>query len=378
MISRNMATKQLKTLISGSFHTENAMKLVRLGADPDTKDDKGNSLLHILMRGNQDGINDDFIDELVKTYNANIYIQHELKQEKVGNILPVAYQMDPQQLKDQLKKESIIGKGHFANVYLSKWDSENVVIKKITFNKLQYNLKSYHNEMSCMHELTEAKVPNVIKFVGFAIQRPDYYIVMEYAPLGSLGDYIQKHSNLPLNWGERYEIIKGMINGLKWIHQHDFIHRDIKTANILMDQNMQPKIADFGFSIKKNEKSTRISGTPLYMAPEAFEGNFSEKSDIFSLAITTWEVGTWENIDNEYPATLNANDMYHYIKLGNRASIPTTCPPKIAGLIRWCWEDKPNNRPATAELQNELNSGVDTVSEKLDMLERNRSFTLKC
>jgi serine/threonine protein kinase len=111
--------------------------------------------------------------------------------------------------------------------------------------------------------------------------------------------YADQAKRAQLNWELRYKIILGIARGILYLHEDSrlrIIHRDLKASNILLDEEMNPKIADFGMARlfvvdQTQEKTNRIVGTYGYMAPEyAMHGQFSVKSDVFSFGILVLEI----------------------------------------------------------------------------------------
>ncbi|KAF8688172.1 hypothetical protein HU200_042403 [Digitaria exilis] len=125
-------------------------------------------------------------------------------------------------------------------------------------------------------------------------------LCFEYLPNRSLDKYIKDAS---LEWRKCYKIIKGVCKGLHFLHKKNIVHSDLKPANILLDNDMVPKIADFGISRCFDGKQTHtvtanITGSMGYLAPEVFYGKISFKSDIFSLGVIIIEILTG---NKDYP-----------------------------------------------------------------------------
>ncbi|KAK3119456.1 hypothetical protein QOZ80_9AG0670800 [Eleusine coracana subsp. coracana] len=122
------------------------------------------------------------------------------------------------------------------------------------------------------------------------------FLCFEFLPKGGLDKYISDAAR-GLEWMTRYQIIKGICEGLHYLHKQNIVHLDLKPGNILLDQYMVPKIADFGLSKCFVEYQTRamtsnIIGTQGYMAPESFGGIITFKSDIYSLGVIIIEILT--------------------------------------------------------------------------------------
>ncbi|KAI4304823.1 hypothetical protein MLD38_040288 [Melastoma candidum] len=159
---------------------------------------------------------------------------------------------------------------------------------------------------------------NLVGLLGCCIEGEERILIYEYMPNKSLDYFIfdKATSNL-LTWEKRFDIIVGIARGLLYLHQDSklqVIHRDIKTSNILLDADMNPKISDFGLArivagSDKESRTRRIIGTYGYMSPEyAFNGRFSEKSDVFSFGVLLLEV-----VSGQRNREFDHRDNYHHL-----------------------------------------------------------------
>ncbi|CAO2140924.1 unnamed protein product [Urochloa humidicola] len=213
-----------------------------------------------------------------------------------------------------------IGSGGFAVVYKGLLQNGTVAVKKLA-QAVDIDEKNFNREVSSM---IRVKHKNIVRFLGYCadtqgkIDRYQGKVVMldvrerllcfEYMPNGGLHGYITDASR-GLVWRTRYQIIKGICEGLHYLHEKNIVHLDLKPANILLDYNMAPKIADFGLSRCFDEKQSRaitskLVGSLGYLAPEFFRGVITLKLDIYSLGVILIEILTGQkgypaiNIDN--------------------------------------------------------------------------------
>ncbi|KAJ4895615.1 G-type lectin S-receptor-like serine/threonine-protein kinase [Raphanus sativus] len=193
---------------------------------------------------------------------------------------------------DNFSLENKLGQGGFGPVYkgiLS--EGQEIAVKRLSRASGQ-GLEELLNEVVVISKLQHR---NLVKLLGCCIEGEERLLVYEYMPKKSLDAYIfDQLKKKILDWRTRFNIMEGICRGLLYLHRDSrlkIIHRDLKASNILLDENLNPKISDFGLArvIRANEdeaNTRRIVGTYGYMSPEyAMEGLFSEKSDVFSLGV---------------------------------------------------------------------------------------------
>jgi len=200
-----------------------------------------------------------------------------------------------------------IGRGGFAVVYKGVLDNEVVAVKRLS-NTYMYETE-FLREVEC---LMKVKHKNIVRFLGYCsdtqgnMQMHKGKLVMadvqerllcfEYLPNGSLEGYIEDASD-GLEWETRYEIIKGICEGIHSLHNINIMHLDLKPSNILMDDTLVPKITDFGLSRSLGESQTRVVATKMfgtmgYLAPEFTSHVITHKFDLYSLGVIIMELLT--------------------------------------------------------------------------------------
>ncbi|TQD79745.1 hypothetical protein C1H46_034718 [Malus baccata] len=196
-----------------------------------------------------------------------------------------------------------LGEGGFGAVYWGKLEEgKEIAVKRLSSCSGQ-GIEEFKNEMLLISKLQHK---NLVRLMGCCIKDDEKLIIYEFMQNKSLDTLLfDPMKRGVLDWAKRFNIIQGVARGLLYLHRDSclkVIHRDLKASNILLDENMNPKISDFGlariFQGTQNLANTqKVAGTLGYMSPEyAMRGIFSEKSDVYSFGVLVLEIiGGWKN-----------------------------------------------------------------------------------
>ncbi|KAJ7968534.1 Receptor-like kinase [Quillaja saponaria] len=198
---------------------------------------------------------------------------------------------------DDFHSSNKIGRGGFGTVYKGTLkDGKRVAVKPLSAGSKQ-GVREFLTEINT---IANVKHPNLVQLIGCCAQGPNRILVYDYLENNSLDNALlgRKNTNIKLDWGKRSAICMGTARGLAFLHEElepHIVHRDIKASNILLDEDFNPKIGDFGlaklFPDNITHISTRIAGTTGYLAPEyAFGGQLTMKADVYSFGVLILEI----------------------------------------------------------------------------------------
>ncbi|CAL5342069.1 unnamed protein product [Camellia sinensis] len=200
-----------------------------------------------------------------------------------------------------------IGEGGFGSVYKGLLLDGTVIAVKQLSSKSKQGNREFVNEIGMISTLRH---PNLVKLYGCCIEGNQLLLVYEYMENNSLARALfgpEEHC-LTLDWPTRNRICVDIAKGLAYLHEESrlkIVHRDIKTTNVLLDKNLNPKISDFGLAKLDEEEnthiSTRIVGTYGYMAPEyAMWGHLTDKADVYSFGVVALEIVSGRSATSSY------------------------------------------------------------------------------
>ncbi|XP_057461221.1 G-type lectin S-receptor-like serine/threonine-protein kinase SD2-5 [Actinidia eriantha] len=199
-----------------------------------------------------------------------------------------------------------LGEGGFGSVFEGTLrNGTQIAVKRL--HGLGQIEKSFLSEVETIGGIHHV---NLVRLIGFCMERTFRLLVYEYMSNGSLDKWIfNRHKRVTLGWQSRRKIILDIAKGLAYLHEdcsHKIFHLDIKPQNILLDDNLNARISDFGLSklIDKDQSQviTALRGTPGYLAPEWLTLNITEKVDVYSFGVVVLEILCGrKNLDRSQP-----------------------------------------------------------------------------
>ncbi|XP_052196080.1 cysteine-rich receptor-like protein kinase 25 [Diospyros lotus] len=220
-----------------------------------------------------------------------------MRREGMGRMMPFPFSLDDLIIAtNNFSFSNLLGRGGFGTVYKGRLpDGEKIAVKKLANGSVQG--LEFFNEVKVLLNMQHR---NLVRLLGCCVEGDQRMLIYEYLSNKSLDTILfDKRRSGILDWPKRYNIIVGITRGLLYLHEDSLfriVHRDIKAGNILLDEQMNPKISDFGlaklFCDEKSHLTThQVAGTYGYMAPEyANKGWLSMKSDVFSFGVLMLEI----------------------------------------------------------------------------------------
>ncbi|CAG8488192.1 4312_t:CDS:2 [Ambispora gerdemannii] len=229
--------------------------------------------------------------------------------------------------------------------------------------------------------LSIARSRYIIDFYGISSDPTsrDFIFVMQFAQKGSLHDFLEANFN-QIQWNDKLKILFGIISGLRKLHENNFIHCDLHSGNILIDQNGRALLTDFGLTIKNEPPYNDLNslqtlyGVMSSLAPETLRtGRRSKAADIYSIGMLMWELSSgkrpFASVPHDYELIFSICNEVRPC----RPSIIEGTPRVYVDLMSRCWEVDPENRPDTKSVYESINEYFSNRSSIIGVLTSNIS-----
>ncbi|KAK3435682.1 hypothetical protein EUGRSUZ_C00392 [Eucalyptus grandis] len=282
---------------------------------------------------------------------------------------------------DDFSSENKLGEGGFGPVYKGKLPKGQYIAVKRLSKTSNQGLEEFKNEVMLTASLQHV---NLVRLIGFCTNREEKMLIYEYMPNKSLDFYlfdpIRKYS---LDWVKRVHIIEGITQGLLYLQEYSnftIIHRDLKASNVLLDDEMNSKISDFGLAkiFKKDDieaNTSRIVGTYGYVPPEYVrKGIYSMKYDVYSFGVLLLQIISGRRTSCYYGLNENLNLLdYAYEQWKDDKCMEFVDPSlddssSSCKLLRCmqvallCVQEKPGDRPSMLEVYSMLKNESSAVN----------------
>ncbi|KAL6283829.1 calcium/calmodulin-regulated receptor-like kinase 1 [Prunus yedoensis var. nudiflora] len=188
---------------------------------------------------------------------------------------------------------TLIGQGAFGPVYKAQMSTGETVAVKVLATDSKQGEKEFQTEVKLLGRLHHR---NLVNLIGYCAEKGQHILIYVYMSKGSLASHLYSEKHEPLSWDLRVLIALDVARGLEYLHDGavpPVIHRDIKSSNILLDQSMRARVADFGLSREEmvDKHAANIRGTFGYLDPEYISTrNFTKKSDVYSFGVLLFEL----------------------------------------------------------------------------------------
>ena len=270
------------------------------------------------------------------------------KDTKLGSLVL----LEPEQFHNEVVLIKFLGAGGSGTVHEAIWRGSLVAVKVLHPSRQvsASAVETFRKEVEFMSGMRSHN--GILKVLAACLSAPNMCIITELAEEGSLHTALHEKSMRP-QYRTLLDLAESIASAMQFCHSQNLVHRDLKPHNILLDSEGQPKIADFGLAM--NKQNTFLSGdntalgTASYMAPEQFSaGNINERCDSYAFGCILWECITgrqpWEECHNLMQIVMAVGVERR------RPPLPKYIPTPLAAIIRECWRQNPALRPSFKEI----------------------------
>ncbi|KAK4742322.1 hypothetical protein SAY87_000323 [Trapa incisa] len=273
---------------------------------------------------------------------------------------------------------TVIGKGGFGTVYKARFSDDSLAAVKRMNRVSEQGEDEFCREIELLARLHHR---HLVSLKGFCVEKRERILMYEYMVNRSLKDHLHAPGGTPLSWRMRIQIAIDVANALEYLHFYcdpPLCHRDIKSSNILLDENFVAKVADFGLvhaskngSICFEPVNTDIRGTPGYMDPEYIvTQELTEKSDIYSYGVLLLELMTGRQaiqdgknlVEWSRPYMASESRMIELLDPAVHESIDFGQLKTVVSIVQWCTQHEGRARPSVKQILRLLYESSEVVN----------------
>ena len=267
-------------------------------------------------------------------------------------------------------KPGELGRGAFGVVRAGTFKRRPVAVKTIQGQPTPAALKEFSEEANLLANIPPH--PNVVQFIGIT-QNP-IMLITELVTGGGLDSRL-KPGKPRVTWNDVLRWGQGILLGIQHLHKNGILHRDLATRNVLLDNNSNAKVTDFGLSVRicspegpdlSFKQQTFFRGAYNWMPPESLQYNvFSIKSDVWAFGVTLWEIMSQRLPFEFIPDIFVTKRLVLTQRL--RLPLPSRWPKVMNDILAACWRTQPKDRPSTQRLLFWLNQIQKTYQIQLSL-----------
>ncbi|KAH6826726.1 hypothetical protein C2S53_017804 [Perilla frutescens var. hirtella] len=312
---------------------------------------------------------------------SEIMLRSDVDKAKIEDQLPLHSFEMLATATNNFNTSNLLGMGGFGPVYKGKMvNGDEIAVKRLS----EASGQGYEEFMNEVLVISKLQHRNLVRLLGCCVEKGEKMLIYEYMQNRSLDFFLFDKKHDVLDWRKRFNIMEGIGRGLLYLHRDSrlrIIHRDLKPSNVLLDEEWNPKISDFGmariFGGNQDQANTgKVVGTYGYMAPEyAMGGRFSEKSDVFSFGVLVLEIISGRRNTSFYNEEFSVGLLGYAWKLWNEDSLEDFIDKGISspslegdeimrclhiGLL--CVQEFPTNRPNISTVLSMLSSEIVDLS----------------